>query len=377
MIRILHSVSNLDRGGIETMLMNYYRRIDRTKIQFDFLCNKPKPGNYDDEVRSLGGRIFISPGLKPTDWPAYNKFMANLLRENPDIKILHAHNECMMQYALKSAKNAGMPIRIAHAHNTKIVKDYKYLWKMCNKPFIPSTATNYFGCGRDAGIWWFGKEKWESSGYTMHNAVDPERFIFDEAVRKQTRESLGISEKFVIGNIGRFNVQKNHIRLIEIFAEVLKIKPDALLMLVGEGELEEACKTKAAELGISDNVMFMGLRSDIPELCKAMDVFVMPSLFEGLPVVGIEAQASGLAALFSKEITDEVVILPESDRLPLSASNKEWAEKIVSYSNISVDRKSALSLVQSSGYDINVEVEKLTELYETFVKNSYKESGEE
>ena len=230
MIRILHSVSNMDRAGIETMLMNYYRRIDRSQIQFDFLVNKPKPGDYDDEIRSLGGNIYVSPGLAPWKFPAYMRFMKELLRAHPDIKILHAHNEGMMEYALKGAKSAGMPVRIAHAHNTRIIHDYKWPLKVFCKQFIPHTATEYFGCGRDAGIYYFGKKRWAEKGVIMHNAIDPARFAFSEETRARMRRELQLDGKFAVGHVGRFNLQKNHKRLLDIFAALLREKPNAVLL---------------------------------------------------------------------------------------------------------------------------------------------------
>ena len=363
MIRVLHSVSNMDRAGIETMLMNYYRRIDRDEIQFDFLVNKTKPGAYDEEIRSMGGRIYVSPGLSPTKYPAYMRFMRELLEENPDIRILHGHNEGMMEYALRGAEKAGLPVRIAHAHNTKIIRDYKWPLKIFCKHFIPRTATDYFGCGRDAGIYYFGKKRWEERGYTMHNAIDPERFAFSAQTRERVRRELGLGDAFVLGHIGRFNLQKNHKRLVEIFAQTLRIRPNAVLLLIGEGELEEQTRARVNELGVADQVRFLGVRSDIPELCMAMDVFVMPSLFEGLPVVGVEAQAAGVPCVFSCEVTDEVVVLPESIRIPLSASDEEWAEKLARFDGLSVDRAAALRRVQDAGYDIRVEVEKITQIY--------------
>ena len=363
MIRILHSVSNMDRAGIETMLMNYYRRIDRSRIQFDFLANKPKPGAYDDEIRAMGGHVYVSPGLAPWQYPAYLRFMKQLLADNPDIRILHAHNEGMMEYALRGAEKAGLPTRIAHAHNTRIIKDYKWPLKVFCKQFIPRTATEYFGCGRDAGIYYFGKKRWEARGYTMHNAIDPERFRFSEETRRRTRMALGLGDSFVLGHIGRFNLQKNHGRLIEIFAALLAVKPDAVLLLIGEGELEQQTRDRAKQIGVEKQVRFLGVRSDIPALCMAMDVFVMPSLFEGLPVVGVEAQATGLPCIFSAEVTDEVVILPASERIPLSASDETWAQAIAACDGAKIDRARSIVPVQQAGYDINVETEKLTELY--------------
>ena len=369
MIRVLHSVSNMDRAGIETMLMNYYRRIDREQIQFDFLVNKSKPGAYDDEIRSLGGNIYKSPGLSPWKYPAYIRFMKQLLSEHPDIKILHAHNEGMMEYALRGAKKAGLPTRIAHAHNTKIIKDYKWPLKVFCKAFIPYTATEYFGCGRDAGIYYFGKKRWAESGYTMHNAIDPEKFAFSQAQRDDARSELGIGDRFVIGHIGRFNLQKNHKRLVEIFAELTKLKPNAVLLLIGEGELEQQTRDRVDELGISDKVRFLGVRSDIPRLCMAMDVFLMPSLFEGLPVVGVEAQAAGVPCVFSREVTDEVVVLEESIQIPLSAPDGEWAQKIAAYDGMALDRAAAISQVQKAGYDINEETKKITKKYLDWAKS--------
>ena len=164
MLRVLHSVSNMARAGIETMLMNYYREMDRSRIQFDFLANKPVPGEYDEEIRSMGGRVFVSPGLNPLHFPRYRRYMAELLHENPDIRIVHAHNEAMGYYALQSAKDAGVRVRIAHAHNTRIIRDYKYPLKLACKQLLPGAATDYWSCGRDAGIYYYGKKRWNRNG---------------------------------------------------------------------------------------------------------------------------------------------------------------------------------------------------------------------
>ena len=176
MIRVLHSVSNMDRGGIETMLMNYYRHIDRSKVQFDFIVNKKKPGDYDDEIRRLGGHIYQSPGLDPLHYPAYLRFVQQTVAADPRIRILHAHNEAMGLYALKGAEKAGLPVRIAHAHNIWIVRDYKWPLKMLCKRLLPGAATHLWACGRDAGIYYFGKADWERRGQIIPNAIEPETF---------------------------------------------------------------------------------------------------------------------------------------------------------------------------------------------------------
>ena len=363
MIRVLHSVSNMARAGIETFLMNYYREMDRSQIQFDFLANKPTPGEYDEEIRAMGGRVFVSPGLNPLHFPQYERYMADLLHSNPDIKIVHSHNGAMGYYAVKSAKDAGLPIRIAHAHNTQIIRDSKYPLKLLCIKLLPGAATDWWGCGRDAGIYYFGKKRWAEKGVIMHNAIDPARFAFSEETRARMRRELQLDGKFAVGHVGRFNLQKNHKRLLDIFAALLREKPNAVLLLAGEGELEEPTRQKALALGVADKVRFLGVRSDIPQLCMAMDVFVLPSLFEGLPVVGVEAQASGLPCVFSEETTDEVVILPQSSRLPLRESDEAWANRIAACDGAVTDRAAAIEPVRAAGYDINAETAKITAKY--------------
>ena len=275
MIRVLHSVSNMARAGIETMLMNYYRKMDLSQIQFDFLANKPMPGEYDEEIRQMGGRVFVSPGLNPLHFPRYERFMRDLIAANPEIRIVHAHNEAMGYYALKSAKDAGIRIRIAHAHNTQIIRDYKYPLKLVCKALLPGTATDYWSCGRDAGIYYYGKKRWEESGFILHNAIDLERFRYQPEIRDRIRKAHGLENAFVIGHVGRFNLQKNHTRLLDIFASVAGMLPEARLVLIGTGELEEATREKAGALGLADRVLFPGQMPNVNEWYQAMDCFVM------------------------------------------------------------------------------------------------------
>ena len=363
MLRVLHSVSNMARAGIETMLMNYYREIDRSRIQFDFLANKPVPGEYDAEIREMGGRVFVSPGLNPLRFPQYRRFMADLLHSNPEIKIVHAHNEAMGYYALKSAKDAGIRVRIAHAHNTQIIRDYKYPLKMICKQLLPGAATDYWSCGRDAGIYYYGDQRWKASGFILHNAIDVSRFAFRQEERERLRQLHGLENCFVIGHVGRFNVQKNHTRLLDIFAEVTKTVPDARLALIGTGELEQAVKEKAQAMGIQDKTLFLGQMSDVSGWYKAMDCFVLPSLFEGLPVVGIEAQAAGLPCIFSDRVTDEVLLSPGARRVSLQAGDAEWAGEILAAGQSETERAQGTDIVRQAGYDIHTEARKLQEIY--------------
>ncbi len=371
MLRVLHSVSNMARAGIETMLMNYYREMDRDQVQFDFLANKPVPGEYDEEIRGMGGRVFVSPGLNPVHFPQYRRFMAELLRSNPEIGILHAHNEAMGYYALQSAKDAGLPVRIAHAHSTRIIRDYKYPLKLLCKQLIPGAATDYWGCGRDAGIYYFGRKRWQESGFVLRNAIDVPRFAFRQDARERLRRLHGLENCFVIGHVGRFNVAKNHARLLDIAAEIIKALPEARLALIGTGELEQPVKEKARAMGLLDKTLFLWQMGDVSEWYQAMDCFVLPSLFEGLPVVGIEAQAAGLPCILSDRVTDEVLLSPMARRVSLRADDAEWAKAILAARQSAADRALGKDIVRQAGYDIHAEARKLQELYLEMAARAY------
>ena len=363
MLRVLHSVSNMARAGIETMLMNYYREMDTNLLQFDFLANKPAPGEYDEEIRSRGGRVFVSPGLNPIHYPQYKRFVSDLLGSNPDIRIVHAHNEAMGFYALQSAKSAGISVRIAHAHNTRIIRDYKYPLKLICKQLLPGAATDYWSCGTDAGIYYFGKKRWDESGFILRNAIDTSKFAFQPEVRQRLRQSYALENSLVIGHVGRFNLQKNHSRLLDIFAEITAAVPDARLVLIGVGELEQAAKEKALALGLSEKVLFLGQMANVNEWYQAMDCFLLPSLFEGLPVVGIEAQAAGLPCFFSDQVTDEVLLSPNARKISLDASNADWVKEILTVQRAEKKRACGENLIRGAGYDIHVEARKLQNLY--------------
>ena len=371
MLRVLHSVSNMARAGIETMLMNYYREIDTDLLQFDFLANKSVPGEYDEEIRSRGGRVFVSPGLNPLHYPQYKRFVSDLMNSNPDIRIVHAHNEAMGFYALQSAKSAGIRVRIAHAHNTRIIRDYKYPLKLVCKEPLPGAATDYWSCGRDAGIYYFGKERWNESGFILHNAIDVSKFAFCPEVRQRLRQSYGLENSFVIGHVGRFNVQKNHSRLLDIFAEIAAAVPNARIVMIGVGELEQAAKEKARSLGLEEKVLFLGQIANVNEWYQAMDCFVLPSLFEGLPVVGIEAQAAGLPCFFSDRVTDEVLLTPDARRISLDASNEDWSKEILAGKQTETKRERGKELICRAGYDIHAEARKLQNIYLEMADRAY------
>ena len=364
MIRVLHSVSNMDRAGIETMIMNYYRNIDREKVQFDFLVNKSKPGAYDEEIKALGGRIFKSPGLNPIKWIQYNTMVKRLLYENPEIKVVHSHNGAFSLQAQIAAKQSGIKNRIIHVHGTKIDFNFKLPLKLLYKTQLKKVANNYWGCGRDAVKYYFGNKVISDGNYRIiHNAIKVEEFIFDSSKREELRIKYHLENKFVVGNVARFMKQKNHIFILKLFKIILNKEPNAVLMLLGDGELLEDMKQMAKKLEIERSVMFMGNVSNVNEMYQAMDVFILPSLFEGLPVVGIEAQAAGLKCVMSDTITDEVSVTDNVKFLNLKKDSLEkWADKVLS--NTKYERKDMSTEIEKAGYSIEKEAKKLQKIYE-------------
>lgn len=360
-IRILQCVSNMDRAGIETMLMNFYRNIDRDKIQFDFLCNKPKPGDYDDEIKLLGGKIYVSPGLNPFKWFKYQRYMKNLFKEHPEYKIIHCQNEAMGFPALYAAKKCGVPVRIAHSHNTVTRLDFKWPIKIVYKYLLRTVATDYVACSHAAGKYLFGKDV-----KVINNAIDSTKFIYNEEVRKKIRKEYNIENKFVIGHVGRFEPQKNHEFLIKLFYEYQKQDADAILLLIGTGSLEEHIKELVHSVNIQDKVIFTGSIPNVNEMYQAMDMFILPSFHEGLPVVGVEAQAAGLKCIFADTITKEVKITENASFINLKEDKKTWIQTINNCKNY--QRSNMKKTLFEKNYDIKSATKNLEEFYLNYYK---------
>ena len=329
-IRVLHVIGSMNMGGAETLLINIYRKIDRTKVQFDFLVNRD--GIFDDEIKSMGGRIYkINPITKIGHF-GYKKKLGNFYKQHKEYTIVHSHINQVSGLILSIAKNNNIPVRIAHSHSTNstnnlIVRIYKkYLgnYLIC--------ATDLFACSKLAAKWLF-KDRWKDTTI-IKNGIDIEKFKYDEKTRIHIRNLLSIKEdKLVIGHVGRFSEVKNHKFLIDIFYELQKIKPDSKLILVGIGDLMNAIKSKVAKLGISDKVLFLGLRNDINDIYQAMDVFVFPSLYEGFGNVVIESQISGLRTIVSDTIPEETFITKLITSVPLKETVNTWVNVILKYSN--------------------------------------------
>ncbi|ELC8400769.1 glycosyltransferase family 1 protein [Clostridium perfringens] len=364
MIRVLQVVNDMHRAGLETMLMNYYRNIDRTQIQFDFLTHRPNKSDYDDEIIGLGGKVYYAPRLYPQNYPLYFRYMKHFFKEHPEYTIIHSHIDSMSYIPLLAAKKAGVPVRIAHSHNTSIDRDFKLPLKMLFRKLLPSVATEFCTCGKEAGEFLFPGEK-----YTfIPNAIDATKFSFSENLRKQKRKDLGILNKFVVGHVGRLSYQKNHKFLIEVFSELIKKEPNSILLLIGVGEKKEEIKKQVNDLGLSNKVIFLGNRSDVNELYQAMDVFVMPSFFEGVPVVGIEAQFANLPCVFSDKIPDEVRFSEKTEFISLNKSTNYWADKILEVSQQQNKRSISDLTLLNSDYNIKNAKSLLENIYLEKVK---------
>lgn len=356
MIRILHCVNNMHRAGLETMLMNYYRTIDRTKIQFDFLTHRPQRDDYDDEIEALGGKVYHAPRLYPQNYPAYFAYMDRFFKEHPEYRIMHSHIDSMSYLPLLAGKRAGIPVRIAHSHNTSLDKDYKYLLKQYFRLRISDAANYRLACGRQAGEFLFRGQPFQ----VIPNAIDAKQFVFRPDVRTRKREELHLEDKFVIGHVGRLSHQKNHTFLIEIFQEIVRREDNAVLLLIGAGEKEMEIRRQVRQAGLEESVRFLGNRSDVQEWYQAMDVFVLPSLFEGIPVVGVEAQFSGLPCMFSDKVPEEVMFTDTCQFLPLHLPAKSWAEQILSHKG----KARLVSDISGNPYDIRYAHASLEKYYQ-------------
>lgn len=352
MIRVLHSVSNMDRAGIETMLMTYYRHIDRQRVQFDFLVNKPAPGAYEPEIRDLGGRIFRLPGYER---PAAQLLaMRRVLGAHPECSIVEGHNGMLMAFALGAAKASGVRVRIAHAHATAIPAGAHAGLKRPLRPLVDALATERWACGEAAGAFFFSR--WaQGERVIIPNAIEPAHFAFDPAARERLRARLGLRGCLVMGHVGRMGTEKNHERLLSLFGALLRAEPRARLVLVGDGALRPALAAQARVLG--DSVLFVGEQPDPAPWYSLFDVLVMPSHAEGFPVVAVEAQASGLPCLFSTGVPPEVRLSPGVRFLSLAEPDARWAAEALSLARL--PRKTP----SLTGYDIAQEAPKLEQRY--------------
>lgn len=316
-IRVAQVLNRMDSGGVEAVVMNYYRHIDRKQVQFDFYFAKDSVFPQREELEKMGAGIYPIPSY--TKVFSYHRVLHHAFKRG-NYQIVHAHLSTMSVFPLFAAWRAGIPVRICHNHSTAHWGEgKKTLLKYLLRPFAKVFATDYFACGEKAGRWMYGNRCFERGRvHVMPNAIDTKKFAYDEEAKRCLRAELGIpQDAFVLGHVGRFMYQKNHAFLLRVFQRLLSSRQDAWLLLIGEGERMKLIRSEVEKMGIEGKVRFTGTRSDVAKLYSAMDVFCLPSFYEGLPVVALEAQANGLPCLFSDRMTKEVVLTPGARQLSI------------------------------------------------------------
>lgn len=371
-IRVLHVVGIMNRGGLETLLMNIYRKIDRNKIQFDFLVHQEQKGIFDDEIKALGGNIYRVDYVTKVGHFRYLKNLDEFFYKHKEYKIVHSHMDAMSGIILGRAKKANIPVRIAHSHSAyPKMRSFEKIYKNYSRLLVNGNCTEKFACSSISAKWLFGKKSNFNDITILKNAIDTEKFAFDKNIRENKRKELGIDRgEFVIGNIGRFNIPKNHTFLIDIFNELIKMNEDLKLILVGDGNLKKDIENKVNKLNLDSKVVFLGVREDINEIVQAFDLMLFPSLYEGLGIVLIESQASGLNCVVSQMIPSEADMkCGLMNFISLKNSPKKWAEsvnKIIECMSTK-ERNSKVKVVRENGY----EIEDICDWITCFYKNKY------
>ena len=361
MIRILHVVGRMDRGGTESMLMTHYRHIEKDKVQFDFVVHTTEPCDFDDEIQRLGGRIYHICRFNVMNIVAYRRDWHHLFQAHPEYKIIHVHHFLVAGIVLPIATKYGVPIRIAHSHNTRppifILKE-KIMWIFHGN--MIRYATKYLACSKSAGQYLFGHKPF----MVFPNAIEIDAFRFDQNKRINIRREFGFGQNdFVIGHVGSFRTkQKNQSFIVDVFANVVKICANARLLFVGVGDLQKDIKEKVQSLGIDNKCVFANSRDDISAVMSAMDVFLFPSFFEGLGIVLIEAQASGLPCVVSTAIPQEACITPLVNSLSLNDSIDYWTEAVIK-TRCQTNRFAYYADMKASSYDVERNVKLLKQIY--------------
>ena len=358
MIRVLQMIGSLNVGGSQTMILNIYRSIDRTQIQFDFVLDHPDDTYFAEDVKALGGRIFTLSPFRGTNAGEVRRDWNNFFYTHPEYRVLHSHVRSYASLYLPVAKQHGVKT-IIHSHNTSNGSGLSATVKAALQRPLRDQADILMACSTEAGEWLYGKKACQSGRFVfMPNAVDTRLFRPNEQRRRAVRRELGLDGRWVIGHVGRFDAQKNHRFLLEAFKLAHDRDPRAALLLVGEGPLQLETAQQAVELGIADDVIMTGNRNDVPALLSAMDVFAFPSLFEGLPVTLIEAQAAWLPCVISDTITRDVDITPLVERLGIDSA-EVWADAMLKKRA----RQDVTQQIVRAGFDVQASARRMAELY--------------
>lgn len=360
-LRVLQVVHNLDRGGIETLVMDWLRRIDRTKVTFDFVLtygNSKNVAAYENEARALGARIFWAPVFSLRKPFRVVSWWNRRLSEHPEWSVVHAHDPTYAFMFLGLARAKGR-MALAHSHTTRDSQGRDEVIRTILRRPLRHIVNVRLACSKPAKEWMFGRRL---SASIVHNGVDLERFRFSKAARERCRSDLGLDDAIVIGHVGRFTAAKNHSRLLHVFAQVLEAEPAARLLLVGNGRLRAEIEKQIVSLGVERQVSLVGVRDDIPDLLSAMDVFLLPSSYEGLPVVVVEAQAAGLPCVISDVVTGEVALTDLVRSVSLDESDAVWADAVLAAASTE-RRYSRTDELRAAGYDSAQVAKEMQDLY--------------
>lgn len=356
-IRVLQVVGRMDRGGIETMIMNLYRHMDRDRVQFDFLAHYGREAAYNAEIRAMGGRIYEMPALKDETrvyyerLPAYLRALDQFFAEHREYRVVHGHMTNTAALYMKAARRHGVPCRIAHSHNTHGKGGLQGAVTALLHSGIPRCATHFFACSEAAKHWFYPPELIASGRVrVVANAIDTARFRFAPDKRRAARQALGIADELVVICVARFRPEKNQSFLLDVLRAMRAQGCDATLVFVGDGPCEAAVRERAGALGLAAHTRFLGARSDVPELLCAADAFALPSRWEGLPLTVIEAQASGLHGVVSEGLPREMDVQGMVRYLPLDAPAARWAETLIEAAH--QPRLDASEAIRAAGYDI-------------------------
>lgn len=371
-IRVLHVLGGTNLGGAESRIMDLYRQMDKSRIQFDFLVHTDQEGYFDKEIEELGGRIFRVPRFRLYNYFSYKRAVRRFFEKNHGFQAVQGHITSTASIYLPVAKKSGIPVTIAHARSAGVDKGPKGILTRILRKNLWKKADYLFTCSRIAGISVFGR-KAVKEGKTIFipNAIDCEAFAYDAEKRAEIRKELGLTEKYVIGHVGRFHYAKNHEYLIRIFAalcsrkmknkQVSEKQRDYALILLGEGGKMQAVKDLAKELGIEDKVYFLGNHSNVNDYYQAMDYFVYPSRFEGLPGTVVEAQCSGLKCAMSDSICEEAAVTDLVHAMSIEEDPEKWADYIAA--TINYERRSHAKEMQKAGFDVHRQAEVMKEFY--------------
>jgi len=365
-IRILHVLGSTNLGGAESRIMDLYRHIDRDKIQFDFLVHSTKEGFFEPEIKQMGGNIYYLPSFRVYNYFQYKKACRIFFMAHKEFRVVQGHMTSTASIYLPQAKKAGIPITVAHARSAGVDAGIKgFITKLLRKELYRK-CDYMFACSDLAARAVFGDKRYEEGKtFFIPNAVDTKEFLPDEAVRNTIRKEYGLENNFVIGHVGRFHYAKNHEFLLKVFAELLSRRPDARLMLLGEGPRLAEMEERARELGIEGAVIFAGNKNPVAPFYQVFDAFLFPSRFEGMPGTVVEAQAAGLPCLVSDSVTAQVKATELVTFLPLARSAQEWADKLLAHVEACKENGMELTGLSDTNYDVNYQVKKYEQFYLT------------